>query len=323
MFIKNQPLAEINNNSFLPADIFICSSSFEDRCKAIPDSIDPSNIRQALILKNVNIQEVQENADYLNNLFPGKASFINVSTQSCIETADYIADALVPLISNTAVSSVAIDITTFTHESLLILVNILKKFKHQDLSTTLLYTSALEYSTDKKAIEDKWLSNGVSEIRTILGYSGDVKPLNKTHLIMFVGYESSRSSKIIELLEPSVISLGYGEPGTSTNSNHEEASSYFHTVVEEMAKKHAKVYPFPFSCNNPHDVKKKIIAQSRIDENANIIIAPLNTKLSTIGVGLAALELDNIQLCYAPALQYNTDHYSRSGDSFSAFKLNF
>lgn len=323
MFINNQPLGEINNNSFLPTDIFICSSSFENRCKAIPESIDPANIVRALILKNVNIGEVQENADYLSNLFTDKAHFINVSTQSCIETADNIADAIVPSISNTSLSSVVIDITTFTHESLLVLINILNKFKHQKLSITLLYTSAIEYSTDKKAIEDKWLSSGVSGIRTVLGYSGDVKPLNKTHLIMFVGYESSRSSKIIELIEPSIISLGYGEAGTSTNSNHEEASSYFHTVVEEMAKKHAKVYPFPFSCSNPYDVKKKIIEQCSIDKNANIVVAPMNTKLSTIGVGLAALELGTIQLCYAPAIQYNTDHYSKPGNTFSAFKLNF
>ncbi len=323
MFINNQHLTEINNNAFLPADIFICSSSFENRCKSIPDSIDPSNIHKIFVIKNVNIQEVEENAAYLGNLFHGKSSFINASTKNCITTADNIADALVPYISDTSTLSVIIDISTFTHESLLILINILQKFKHQDLSITLLYTSALEYSTDKKDIKDKWLSSGVAEIRTILGYSGDVKPLNKTHLIMFVGYESSRSSKIIELLEPSVISLGYGEPGTSTNPNHEEASAYFHTVVEEMAEKHAKVYPFPFSCRNPYDVKRKIIEQSQIDRSANIVIAPMNTKLSTIGVGLAALELDNIQLCYAPALQYNTDHYSKPGETFSAFNLNF
>ena len=42
----------------------------------------------------------------------------------------------------------------------------------------------------------------------------------------------------------------------------------------------------------------------------NTVIAPLNTKISTIGADLAALENENIQLAYAKPNIYNVDGYS-------------
>lgn len=321
MYLKNQSVAEINNFDFFPADIFICSSSFEDRCRVIPESVRPSSVDKVFIFQNINVSEVSENAATLKRHFGEKAFFVNVSTKNSIESADNIFNTLHGLANSPLIKSIVVDITTFTHESLLLLLNVLLSAKHLDLRITLLYSSALEYSTDQDDIRKKWLSSGIAGIRTILGYSGDVNPLNKTHLIMFVGYEASRSSKIIELVEPSIISLGYGEEGTSTNSNHEAASAYFHAVVKEMAMKHARVHPFPFSCSDPFKVKKQIIDQSNIDGESNVVVAPMNTKISTIGVGLAAIESPKIQLCYAPAIQYNFNYYSKVSDTFGAFEL--
>jgi hypothetical protein len=47
--------------------------------------------------------------------------------------------------------------------------------------------------------------------------------------------------------------------------------------------------------------------------NSNIVIAPLHTKLSTIGVGLYALEHTEAQVCYAPVEEYNETAYSAPG----------
>ncbi len=39
----------------------------------------------------------------------------------------------------------------------------------------------------------------------------------------------------------------------------------------------------------------------------NIVIAPMNKKISTIGAALLPLENTDIQLCYVPARYYNTE----------------
>jgi hypothetical protein len=41
----------------------------------------------------------------------------------------------------------------------------------------------------------------------------------------------------------------------------------------------------------------------------------MNTKISTIGSALAALEEEAIQLCYAQPLQYNYKSYSTPGNT--------
>jgi hypothetical protein len=51
----------------------------------------------------------------------------------------------------------------------------------------------------------------------------------------------------------------------------------------------------------------------RLDSESNVIIAPLNTKLSTVGAGLYALRHKAIQICFPPVGEYNETTYSTPG----------
>lgn len=311
----------INDHPFWPATLFICSSSFEQRCRTIPDAINQNLIEKALVIENENIEQVRDNAQYLRDKFTNKGTNVRTSTADPIKTADSLIKAIKNNISESSPpQQIIVDITTFTHESLLILLNLLIIVNREQDSVILLYNSASDYSIDSP-VNEKWLSSGISQVRTILGYSGDVKPIRKTHLILFVGYEFTRASKLIELLEPSTISLGYGKPGTATSEKHEEASEYFHQLVRGMAMKYARVNSFAFSCSDPFDVKATILEKAAEFNESNVIVAPMNTKLSTIGIGLAAIENSHIQLCYAPAVQYNFTNYSLPSDFYYIFKL--
>lgn len=39
----------------------------------------------------------------------------------------------------------------------------------------------------------------------------------------------------------------------------------------------------------------------------------MNNKMSTVGVALAAMQNENVQICYAPAVIYNESNYSLPG----------
>ena len=69
-----------------------------------------------------------------------------------------------------------IDATTFTRESLLILVRFLKQSLKTSDSVQFLYAPAKEYSIGTQ-YEDKWLSRGIREVRSVLGYPGDFLPV--------------------------------------------------------------------------------------------------------------------------------------------------
>src|SRR5699024_3770044 len=129
---------------------------------------------------------------------------------------------------------VFIDITTFTHETLLILLAIFReKFSYTNVVCG--YVNAKEYSYDCEDQKDKWLSRGIGEIRSVLGYSGVLKPSKKNLLMVIVGYEYERAVRIIEAVEPDFLSLGYGLPSDSTTEKNRGANEHYTQLVKQMA----------------------------------------------------------------------------------------
>ena len=56
-------------------DLFICSSSYEQRCLSIPNSIDINKIKQTFIVSNINLLEhIEENEAYRRR---GLVSFLS------------------------------------------------------------------------------------------------------------------------------------------------------------------------------------------------------------------------------------------------------
>ena len=243
-------------------------------------------------------------------------------SSSPIKSADNIEEALNKLSSTCSPPSILLDITTFTHETLLILLAIIIN-KYPTANITCCYVNAKEYSIGAVKQEDKWLSIGVGDVRTILGYAGTTKPSLKTHLIVIVGYEHERATKIIEGLEPDSLSLGYGEASDATTEKNKGANKQFVDLIKEMSVYYENVSEFIVPCNSPYNACKAILDEvNRIGPDKNIIIVPMNNKISTIGVALAYFEKNDIQLCYAPALIYNYLSYSIPGDKCYFFSLN-
>ena len=84
--------------------------------------------------------------------------------------------------------------------------------------------------------------------------------------------------------------------------------------MESTAATYGRVDHFNFAGRNPIEARDCIIAQAEKHAEHNIVIAPMSTKLSTIGVGLAAFTRVEYQICYAEAAQYNYLHYSVPSD---------
>jgi len=311
---KKYKLTDLLDNLQSPIDVFICCASFEDRCRSVAEEIRPLLTGHALIAENKNLSYyVGENAKALQSLFGSCAEDVPIDSTNPLLTADNL-DSALKLISTDAQLRYLVDITTFTHESLLILFKLLCLRKKPDDKVTFVYTGASDYSTTEKT-EDKWLSKGVGDIRSVLGYPGEVLPSKKDQLIILVGYEHQRASKLIESFEPDKISLGYGRAGSETVEKHRDANSHFKNLVAKVATMYGAVEEFEFPCNEPLDAKKSILERVQATPAHNHIVTPMNTKLSTIGCALAAIEDETIQLCYAQALQYNYKSYSSPGDT--------
>src|SRR5690606_4198223 len=193
--------------------------------------------------------------------------------------------------------SIVIDITTFTREVLLILFKAIHLQNYMDRSNIyLIYTPAENYPYE-------WLTKGVRYIRSIFGYSGMILPSKKLMLIILSGFENERTEEIINSFEPNAILLGKPSYEDSINGN---LGNRGQKEFEQIKQKHLSniVEEFEFSCievDKTMNVIEELI--NKYGEEYNIILSPLNNKVSTIATSFVALKNDNIQVCYASANQ--------------------
>lgn len=304
-------------------DLFICFNSFEERCTSIASYIPVDLFGTFLILSNeVLLENEEENLHKLANLLPDDRTIIEKLNLSLpVNVADIIIDRLVNISESHQIKRVFIDITTFTHETLLMLLAI---FRERFIEAKIIcgYNNAKEYSIDKEDIQSKWLSRGIGEVRSVLGYPGNLKPSQNNLLIVIVGYEFERAARIIDEIDPDYLLIGYNTGKNATTEKDRDASAGYLRLLKNMAAYYEESDDFMVPSDNPYEAYKAMCEKiDTIDKDINITIVPMNNKLSTLGVALIGLTRPEIQICYAPALIYNTSSYSSPGHMCYVFSF--
>lgn len=307
------PLADLASRLATPWNVFVCCASFEGRCLTVAQNLNPSQVAAVLVVQNGSISSlIGTNAAHLQKMFGDRCVQADAHPSNPVATEDNLAQGLKSVIPEDAEWSLLLDITTFTREALLVLLNQLRRLGSRGCRLTLAYTGASRYGTDESDSEKVWLTRGVKEVRSVLGYPGGLLPSRKTHLIVLVGFETERVSSLISSYEPAIISLGYGPKESSITDEHHKLNLMFH---QQAVSLYDGVNRFEFAPNSPAETKNSIIAQAAKFPNTNVVVAPLNTKLSTVGAAFAAFADQRLHLCYAEAAIYNFSHYSSIGDS--------
>lgn len=292
--------------------------SFEPRCLCIPLNIALKASR-VVMFRNKELQgdSILRNVEVITMQYPS-SRILDVSFKKPTELANSMAKVVEEL--SKSYDNLMIDVTTFTHESLVMLLRIVHLFHSGFKSILCVYVGADQYSPGMKA-EDTWLSKGCKDVRNIIGFPGLLRPIEKTSLVILAGFEMERATRLIELIEPDRLILGNGiDP---INKNHSEKMAYFQRKFHlwQLEFKNIEHNCFDFSCKDIEQTIqqiKNIISQR---PNDNYILVPLNTKLSTIAATLVGLENRRIQLCYAIPEIYNVNNYAMPGDNVTVVDL--
>lgn len=316
-------LVELKDRINKPVDIFIGFSSFEKRCLTITESLKEC-IDQAIIFTFADATAPhlnEKNKKAFREMLGPKVEIKKFPRNKPIKIADNIIKSLndkFKLLQGPS-KKLLIDISTFSREALLIFFkwlldnNLAAKYDIQ-----FVYNSAARYSVNEENAENKWLTRGIGDIRSILGYAGSISPSKKLHLVIQVGFEVERALKYIESYEPSITSLGLGGEDCSICEDLYQVNRTKHQMIKDL---YSTVEDFNFSCVDPIQTKKDLKQQIDKYEGYNVVIAPLNTKLSAIGAALLTFEQPEIQICYATANIYNIEGYSIPGDECYLFSL--
>jgi len=300
--------------SSLGISYFLVSSSFEERCLSISKELKDLDCKKIIFYNSNELESIIENSIVLEQLFAKNAQRIKLDTDDPVFNYISIYTIINQIIEegSDGKPNIFIDITTFTHETLLVLMRLLN-FHKLDLGKIYIsYTGAKEYSVKEKLDEDKWLSKGIKDIRTVIGYPGFSDPTRENHLLILFGFESDRTKRLIDEFEFDNITLGFATRENSIQANHQGINSERHKklVTEYDAD------TFEISLIDVDTVKNSILKYLETDKykEMNTVIAPMNNKISTIGAGLAAIQNENIQITYARPNIYNIAGYSIPND---------
>lgn len=310
--MKRLPLTQLREEVG-SVDVFVCCSSFEERSASIASAINASTVGSAVIVANLSLgAQAAAQLARIESAFEGKSVVARLDISDPLLTADELGRAL-SAAEGESPRRYLVDVSTFTHEALLILFKLMMLHRRKSDEVLMAYSGASEYAPGLPN-EGKWLSQGVTTVRSVLGYAGTILPARDTHLVILVGYEHERATQLIQVVQPNRLSLGHGIAGSATSEKHRAAMAYFARLVSDATATMGNVSEFDFSCSDPLDARDHILRQVSDSDGSNHIVAPMNTKLSTIGSALAAIRDDSIQLCYAQARLYNVDDYSSPGD---------
>ena len=258
------------------------------------------------------LELTESNYKTMHELTTDKAKDISLDKDSPLSIYDTLYDAL----QEYRPKSILLDITTFTRETILIILMLLRQDAFKDIDVTLSYVPADRYSECNND-KDIWLSKGVNGIRTILGYAGVNTSLKKTLLIVLVGFEKERAEILINSFEADKLYLGCVPPEESHNKALSEINK---ANFDRLTNLVGECNTFEFSCrylDRTYSVLKEIIESNK--EEYNIIISPMNNKLSTLAVANVAFDYPEVQVCYASTNQYNTEAYSSAADKVILF----
>jgi hypothetical protein len=312
-------LAQIKDSIKDKLDVFICSSSFEDRCFSIPEQVAKLKIPHHIVLFVSDLDnKIVSNAVRLQSILGEVAMKYPLQINDPAISLNIMNSALDEVLTREKQQNILLDITTFTHEGLLIMFKLLQLRMKRSDKLILCYCGAREYSYNETLPERKWLSKGVNTIRSILGYPGLLDPSKKNHLVILFGFESERTKRLIDIFEYDLVSLAFGSKDASITKQHQQLNETRH---EDLLRYYPDANKFEMSLVDAEETKAQLLSYISQFSEYNTVIVPMNNKISSIGAGLAAINNPEIQLCYVTANQYNMDAYSLPSDDCYLFEV--
>jgi len=291
-----------------PDDLFICFASFEERCLGVVRRFYEYAANRAYVLR-ISDEPSEFRELHLREL---KDALSKIAAMTVIETQhkDPIVGmrTISKLISDAALepgqAAITLDISTFTKKQLLL---ILRLFDQMGLfeSLRILYTEPLEYMINL----DQPLSSGLKEVTVVPTFTGRYDSQNELILVIFLGYEGDRALALLENVEPHKTIAVIPSPAyhPEWEGKTEEMNAALLVALDSKNICYVDSRD-PFATASLLD---NLINPRNETQRCNWYIAPLGTKLQTLGVYyFISKHPDVASIIYAKPLEHNEPYFS-------------
>lgn len=291
-------------------DLYLTSAGFEDRTLAATDSLDEEyRADWGLIYVNSeyfelpNREKTKEHIEALKSKLKAHCETVDVVKGSWLQASSQVIqlrEALSVLAERDSLN-ITVDVTTFNREALMVAFNILYSLSN-NIITRILYISPNEYGD--------WLSEGHRMVRNVMGFAGLQNSHKPTLLIILSGFEQDRAINTIEAIEPAKLLVGTGNPPikeTFLDKNKERLDLVY-------SRQSTEYFEFPAdSVQGSYERISNLLEE--YEGEYNIILSPMSTKISTIGVWKAARKFNRTQVIYTIPGKYNFKDYSTGAET--------
>lgn len=291
-----------------PDDVFIGCASFEDRTTAIVDKFfDEYKVANSFIFKYDERNRTairDQNFEKLKNalaLHSENLFAIICDHHDPLDGVSKIRDLLDTRAIVLRDRSIAIDITTFTKQYLLVLLKFIEQQKPK--SIRLFYSEPEDYAV-------KWskpLSYGLIDIVSVPSYGGHFYMEKENLLILMLGYEGDRAYSIWESFTPHKTIILIGRP-SFRNLWEGRVEEFNKKLISNLPKDSIDYIP----TLDPFAVSRKLDSLIKRYSGAyNISISPLGPKPQVVGCYLSSTEHPDIQIVYAIPKLHEEEYFSK------------
>lgn len=293
-------------------DIFISCASFEERCTSAllsaTEEYSPSWVILMYSREHIDKGRTKEFFESLHKAathFSKKEPLVIDFNISLPKTAlNRFRESLQKIQTIFPRIRVTLDITTFPRQ---ILFSILREINHivPRLTFRLLYSEPKRYSTERKG---GWLTRGVKSVVPMYGYGGVQDPTLKKLLVIMTGHEGERAYITWRRHQPDkTVLIPQGEPYHEGLNNISEVENKLLFAVLGDVCRYNKSIPARAVDSVYLDLER---IYARYAHEYYFVIAPMGTKLQSLGVYLFAESRPDVQLTYAVPVYYNFEDYS-------------
>lgn len=318
--LENEPAVRIaNDNDYVDVDILVLAAGFEDRAIHILQTATFSDGLHCILLKYRN--NIPENdqafATYrrlANERFGKDRTFV---IEVGLDDIDSFSSRLSNLLNNLPRSlyRAAIDVSGCTSYLICLTLNCLRE-RFPFGAQKVFYTSAKNYHPSFEEYEQMKAAAGNSDIEALPRsmalemshnlvleeFAGHRSRDARSCLAIFAGYEIHRSSGVIDAVNPALLLLLYGRPGSAEIEWRTNLSKQLHRRFEKNRRAATEVV----STLNPFEALD-ILDQyySYLTDEYDMVISPICSKMNCIASYLFWERYGEVQLTFPLPIGYD------------------
>lgn len=205
-------------------------------------------------------------------------------------------------------SKLLVDITCFPRELLGMLLFVASVRRLEWSSVEVAYVGVPEggYASQNLSLpeSDRWLSKGVSSVRSIVGFPGMFRGDRSCHLVVLAGHEMERILEIVAYVEPGRLTISAERAGSSTVEGARDLSG---RVAEELKDRIQVpvIGGIEFSSSSIEEVFESLrVAELGLGVE-NVALVAMNTKVSFVGAAMFGLFDRRVRMVCAVPNVYN------------------